>query len=232
MKSERAGMFALRCAFIICVAASYPAAAGPFDNLLGGGTKSESQVATVSADELNQQLTALNARFTKSLVAMLSAQALTYRALGNKEDADDLQKEADALAGENTLNDVMRAMERSENASAELVEIERKKEIQDAEAKKHIVNAVPFYAVGMANTAKLPGEYQTWAKNAEATVSGMKSNPLSAMSAGGLAGDLADVLEVTSKLPGLISIWSTTTSNFIDLAKTNKVDTKGLANKI
>lgn len=232
MRNAVSGSLVVGCAMIVSIATVYPTYAGPFDNLLGGGAPAGSQGATVSAEELDKQLTALNTRFMKSLVAMIVAQSLTSEALGQREEADKWRMQAAELEGKSDINAVVRAIEISNSASESINEKKRNEKIEDAQARKHIINAVPYYAVGVANAAKLPGEYQSWAKNAEAIVSGMKSNPLSAMSAGGLAGDLADVLDVTSKLPNLISTWSTTTSNFIDLAKTNKVDTKGLASKI
>lgn len=232
-KVNMAQGIAFKCAVVLSIGAVYPVAAGPFDSILGGGTKTETQVATVSAEDLTKQLSALNLRLLKSSTEMTTAYEHTLRALGHKDEADKVAAEVRSWQGKNDLNTVERATSYSAEVFAIKSEDLQKQEVLDAEAKQSIVKAVPHYARGIANAAKLPGEYQAWAKNAEATVSSMKSNPLSAMSSGGgLASDLADVLEVTSNLPGLISTWSETTGNFIDLAKSNKVDTKGLASKI
>jgi hypothetical protein len=198
---------------------------------LMGGSKSGAP-STMSADDLGKNLSSLNLRFGKAMQEMLRAQGYTIAALGDKAEADKLSSEADSLEGKDDINTVSRSISMSEDCSKEIDSKTSSSGALDAQSKALLASAVPHYALGMVQAAQLPVEYQRWVTNAQATVNGMSSNPMSAIGGAGLAGRLKDVIEVTAHLPDLISTWSSTTNNFAKFAKGNKVDTSGLSGKI
>jgi hypothetical protein len=203
---------------------------GALGGMMGGSNSSAP--TTMSSDDLGNNLSSLNLRFAKAMQEMLRAQGYTIAALGDKAEADRLSSQADSLEGKDDINTVSRSISMSEDCSKEIDSKAGSSGALDAQSKALLASAVPHYALGMVQAAQLPVEYQRWVGNAQATVNGMRSNPMNIIGGGRLAGKLKDVIEVTAHLPDLISTWSSTTSNFAKFAQGNKVDTSGLSGKI
>lgn len=208
-------------------------AVGQFGGLGGLIPGSQPSPDVVSPDDLETNLTALDVRFALSMREMLTAQSFTLAALGDKARADQLSSEAKSLEGVNDIDTVSRSVSVSEDASREIDAKMSSSQTMDAQSKATLAMAVPHYGIGMVQAAHLPHDYQDWITHAKETVNGMRNNPLNAIGRGArLAGQVPDVVQVTTSLPDLISTWSGTTGNFIKYAHGNQVDTGDLASKI
>jgi hypothetical protein len=220
-------------ALLIGAAAANAAGFGGLGGLggLGGGNQG-GQSNVMSPDALESNYTALNVKFAGSMREMLTAQAYTIAALGDKTKADQLTTEANSLTGVNDINVVSRTIADSQDASTEINNKMAGAGALDAQSKATLAMAVPHYAEGILRGLELPKAYQDWASNAQGTADSMKGNPMNGMAVGKLLREIKDVAGVTTHLPALLSTWSTTTGNFIKFSKSNHVDTGDLASKI
>jgi hypothetical protein len=206
---------------------------GVLGGIMGGTQSSTSAPSTVSASDLEKNLSSLNLRFGRAMQEMLRAQEITLLALGDKDKADQLSAEADALEGKDDINAVSRSISISQDASSECDSKMTSAGALDDHAKTILATAKPHYDEGKRQAFQLPIEYVRWVENAQATIHGMGANPIGIFSGGAsLAHQLIDVTTVSSHIPALIDTWSATSDNFDKFTKTNKIDTGALAGKI
>jgi hypothetical protein len=229
-------------AFILLGAASaVPAQAGLMDSIgssaglpsVGGaapsGSGQQDQSANLSAD-----LTGISKTFANSFHAMLQAESISAEAVGLKDNADALEKEADFYSKGNVddYSQVDRSIEVSTQAQQEISKKMAENTALDADAKAKLATAVPFYAAGTLNAATLPGKYAAWVKKAQASVSAIKGNPAALATSGGFVADVPKVADVSTQLPGLVSKWGSLTKTFVTFSQKQHVDTGDLSSKI
>lgn len=228
----------LSAAAMLTLTCAPAASAGLLDGVakgfavLGGTSGLADPSKVMSFDELDSQLSSLSTTFISALRSMLTAQAITMSAIGMKDKSAALTSEAKSLEGKNDLNTVKRSITVSQEASKEIDDKLTQSTVVDTNAKMELTKAIPHYTQGIQSSVLLPSEYSNWGTNATSSVNALKNNPVMALQAGRYIGKVNEVLGVTGELPSLISSWKTTTSNFINFSKQNKIDTGDLASKI
>jgi hypothetical protein len=191
-------------------------------NPLSKGAKSDA----APAGDPEKSLTALNVRFAVAMREMLTAEAFTLEALGDKAKADQLSETAKSLDGKSDVGTISKSIQVSNDAAKEIKDKTAASAVIDAHAKGLLLQAVPHYAVGMVQMIQMPAEYQKWIAGAKSSANG------GVLGGVRLAGEIADVVSMTAHLPDLLSVWGDTTKNFVKFSKGNGVDTSDLSSKI
>jgi hypothetical protein len=219
------GFMALAAVFSIPAA---HAAFGLPDVALPGST---GKTGSVDVGSLLSQQKDLMGRFKQSMNNMLTAQALTLQAGGLKEEAQKASAAATNYGQGSVISkdQLARDSKVSENASKAINDLMKKNGSLSAGGQEKLVSAVPHYAKGMYEGTQLPKSFQSWADSAKGGLSSLKTDP---MNASKLTGSIDDVTTVTTNLPALLSTWTTTSKAFLNYAKSNKVDTRDLSNKM
>jgi hypothetical protein len=202
---------------------------GVLGGLLGGGTAT----AQASPSQLSNDLGGLSQKFAASFQAMLTAEAITANALGLKEQSETLEKTAAYYAKGNVDYDQVGTDISTTSATQEQINAKMASATTlDAAAKAKLGTAGPYYATGTVNAAGLPSEYAAWTNRAQASVTGIRSNPISAASNLGLITQVPKVVQLTSQLPSLIQKWSGLTHTFLTFSRKQNVNTGDLASKV
>jgi hypothetical protein len=222
------------CATIVLVSiATTPAAKAQsgLGGVLGGlGVPAVGGAAPVSAADLSSGLGGLSATFAGSLQNMLTAEALSAKAFGLKADAEQLEKLA-AYYGKGNVEDydqVKRDISVSADTQAKIDEKMAHAQTLDADSKKQLSAAAPYYALGTAHAAQLPGQYAAWVGRAQTAM----KNPAALVTNPGLVAQVPKVVQLSAGLPDLTGKWITVTKGFVTFTQKQKIDTGDLSAKV
>jgi hypothetical protein len=196
---------------------------------LGGPAAGGAQ--TASPADLSASLGGLSITFASSFQNMLLAESLSAKAFGLKAEAEQLEKTA-AYYGKGNIEDydqVGRDVTVSADTQAKIDQKMAAATTTDAAAKKQLSAAAPYYALGTAHAAALPGQYAAWVARAQAS---MKSNPVALASNSGLVAQVPKVAQLSTRLPDLTTKWISVTKGFVTFTHKQKIDTGDLSSKV
>jgi hypothetical protein len=222
------------CAAVVFVSiAATPAAKaqGGLGGALGGlGVPAIGGGTPVSTADLSSGLSGLSATFAGSFQNMLAAEALSAKAFGLKADAEQLEKLA-AYYGKGNVEDydqVKRDINVSADTQAKIDEKMASAQTLDAASKKQLSAAAPYYALGTAHAAQLPGQYAAWVSRAQTAM----KNPVALASNPGLVAQVPKVVQLSAGLPDLTGKWISVTKGFVTFSQKQKIDTGDLSAKV
>ncbi|MEI9987028.1 MAG: hypothetical protein WDN69_30030 [Aliidongia sp.] len=184
-----------------------------------------------SPADLSTSLGGLSTTFAASFQNMLLAESLSAKAFGLKAESEQLEKTA-AYYGKGNIEDydqVGRDVTVAADTQAKIDQKMAAATTTDAAAKKQLSAAAPYYAVGTAHAATLPGQYAAWVARAQAT---MKSNPVALASNSGLVTQVPKVAQLSTRLPDLTAKWISVTKGFVTFTHKQKIDTGDLSSKV
>lgn len=187
---------------------------------LGGGQASE---PAVDVGSLLSQQKGLVGRFNSAMNNMLLAQARTLAALNLNEESEKAAAAAESYASGNVVaeDQIKRDVELSKASLEQINAAKAKGEQLTSDGKQSLMAAIPHYVKGMADGVKLPKEFEKWSSVAQGGFGSLASNPMDALK---LKDGIGEALPVITNLPGLIKVWSETTTTFVQYAKGNDLD--------
>jgi hypothetical protein len=230
------GVAAVAWAFLL--APSAPAQLPSFGSggggLLGGLTGGSSTSPQASSpQQLSSDLGGLSQKFAAAFSAMLKAESITADAVGLKVQSEELEKTAGYYgSGSVDYGQVDTDIQTSQDAQTAIENKLASAATVDAASKAKLASAAPYYTTGTINGALLPTEYVAWTNRAQASVSSMKANPVSAVSNAGLIAQVPKVAQLTSQLPSLMQKWAGVTHTYLTFSQKHNVNTGDLASKI
>jgi hypothetical protein len=186
-------------------------------SLAGGGS---GEPADINA--LADKQSALGKRLNAALTEIAGAQTHFAKALGNKEQADELQAVVDALAKGNTNDETLIKT----STQLETVSKEQRKRLNainqlDANQKQEIQAGLVPYSKGTAHTVLLGKEFGEHLKAAQGAIS-----KASVVNAAQIKDKLGLTLSLAPKLPGLGTTHAETATALIKMAKSNNLNTQ------
>ena len=219
-------IFLCSCVIIpTAVNAQFGGLGNALSNALGG----DPTPGAVSADDLVSGYSQLQVNFIEVFRNLLTAQAITAKALGSQEDAERYAAQATELgSGECGANCMDATITVSQDAMAKSNELLSNADQLDEDSSNQLGGAVPYYLAGTVASVQLPGSFLSWADQAAGAVGDISSNPLAALSHMRLIADIPTVVRIAAAMPDVISTWLSTTGNFVDFANSNGIETGDL----
>ena len=219
MRTPRLRMY-LCCglAIALCIGStgySFAQGLGSLKSLAGGGGGS------VDINALADNQSALAKRLNAALIEIAGAQINFAKALGNKEQADQLQLVVKSLGQGNTTEDTLCSC----IASTESIGKEQAKKLGeikqfDANQKQEIQNGLVPYSKGTAHTVLLGKEFAEHLKSTQGAMS-----KASVANLAEIKSKMGLTFSVAPKMPGLGTTHVETASTLIKMAKSNKLNT-------
>lgn len=184
---------------------------------------SQAAAPAVDVNSLLSQQKGLMGRFQSAMHNMLLAQSRTLAALNLNKESQRAAAAAESYASGNVVaeDQIKRDVELSKASLEQINAAKAKGSKLTAAGKQSLVAAIPHYAKGMSDGAKLPKEFEKWSSLAQGGLSSLASNPTDAMK---LKDSLGEALPVITNLPELVKVWGETTTTFVQYAKVKKLD--------
>lgn len=228
----RAGALALAATGLMSSGVAHADLLGSATSLLGGNAAGTQPAA--SPADLSSGLAGISRSFASSFQNMLIAESLSAKAFGLKADAEKLEQTANYYSKGNVddYSQVERDVQVSSDAQAKIDAKMAESKTIDASSKAQLSQAAPYYALGTAHAAALPGQYAGWVSRAQGSVNSMKANPASMASNAGLVGQVPKVAQLSAQLPDLTVKWVNVTKGFLTFTQKQKIDTGDLSSKV
>jgi hypothetical protein len=150
-----------------------------------------------------------------------TGQTQVAKALGLKDEADQLESERNALASGNISDkdSISRSIEISKSAQEAIDKKIAEGQVMDDEAKSEFSKAIPYYARGTLHSINLVPEVKDWSASAGSAI---KSAGL--MNAGKLKKTLGTGLFVAKELPGYVKTAKNSYQSLMAFSKANDID--------
>jgi len=219
-------------AMALLIAATVTPLAARADGLLGSITSGlPGGAPAASPADLSTGLSGLSTSFAASFQNMLVAESHSAKAFGLKAEAEQLEKTAGYYSKGNVedYDQVERDVTISADTQAKIDQKMASAKTTDAAAKAQLSAAAPYYALGTAHAAMLPGQYAAWVNRAQAS---LKNNPVSLASNSGLVAQVPKVAQLSARLPDLTAKWISVTKGFVTFTQKQKIDTGDLSAKV
>lgn len=156
-------------AFFLCVAAAFAQPAS--GSLFGSGSGEDTAAAGKPDTQISSD--ALIIAFVESNKQILTAQALLERAYGEKEKAEILQAEADALSNDGVTKDQLEKVVELSNATNKELEAKQAEQAQlTEEQQKYYVESLPHFGLGVVGTQQMLGIAKGYGEKSKGLVEG------------------------------------------------------------
>ena len=216
---------------IACVAAltmgtSFNAQAfgfGDMGSAFGGGSASTASVDGAKYVESSKRMVS---HYVIAMTAMNYAQAEALDAFGLADKAEEARQAASAYEGGVVDGDEGNKLIESSLARDEMImEYINKNEKLGSKASEHLSKSAISYAGASYAGVLILKDIKDWASGAKDVMKSMKTDPMKLSS---FTSDTEAGFYVISKLPDLVSKWSSTSSSLISYAETNgaEIDTR------